>query len=153
VPVGYAERVATAHSALAGCLALLAVSITGCPDSPADKVGVSAAPAGSARASSTAGVELSADPTSTASAVASATGAAPAPSASSARDALRAGLKRSTRWDQECSKGQLAFTDSTKVPMPKAAECDGPKLVHYTMRDPKTGEERDGESPVFCCTP
>jgi hypothetical protein len=123
------------------CLAVLALSITGCPDSTADPADASAEPASSARAASTT------------SAVASATGAGPAVTASASRGALRAGLKRATKWDEQCADGRLAFTDTTLVPMPAEAECDGPSLVHYTVRDSKTGEERDGETPVFCCTP
>lgn len=60
------------------------------------------------------------------------------------------GLDREESWDDECEKGRKAYSGSGP---PKATRerCDGPALVNYTTRDPKTGDTADGEIPIWCC--
>lgn len=72
------------------------------------------------------------------------------PSASGNPRALAAGLEREAEHDYNCEGGKKAYSGSTRNPLPDSG-CEGPSLVHFTMKDTKTGEMRDGEIPIFCC--
>jgi len=50
---------------------------------------------------------------------------------------------------REC-KGKKAYTGDTRMALPSMG-CTGPMLVHFSIRNPDSGEVVDAEAPVFCC--